>query len=321
MAKNTTIGWCHHTHNFWSGCEKVSPGCRDCYAEAHDKRFAAGAHWGKDAPRRFYDDEHWKQPYRWNRAAEKRGVRERVFTLSTGDFFEDRPDLIEVRQRAWGVIADTPWLDWLIVTKRPENIPAMLPRMTYRGLHGTALAWRVSPWPNVWLGTTCEDQPHAVKRLPLLLAVTPRPPVFFCSYEPALGAIDFRRLEIDPVGYPGLHASALDAQRDGNALELPHKLDWIIIGCESGRRARPAELAWFTGVRDQCAETGTPLFVKQATGLDELRGGEIITRIGIGPGTSVHGKAGRLSILAAPYLDGQQYTQFPRDQYGEKYDA
>ena len=88
MGENTKIEWASHTFNIAWGCEKVSPACDHCYAEAWAKR-AGLAVWGADAPRRVMSAEHWKAPPRWNAAAAKAGVVARVFCSSMADVFED----------------------------------------------------------------------------------------------------------------------------------------------------------------------------------------------------------------------------------------
>jgi protein gp37 len=94
MGKETAISWTHHTFNPWWGCQRVSPGCTNCYAETFDKRIG-GKHWGPTAPRRFFGPKHWAEPLKWARAAAKAGERHRVFCASMADVFEDRPELIE----------------------------------------------------------------------------------------------------------------------------------------------------------------------------------------------------------------------------------
>src|SRR5687767_5634241 len=126
MAKDSRIEWTHHTFNPWWGCVKVSPACAHCYAESWAHRLGAKL-WGRDAPRRFFNDEHWKHPIRWNSEAERAGVRRRVFCASMSDVFEIRAELNPWRAKLWPLIERTPWLDWLLLTKRPQNIQRMAP--------------------------------------------------------------------------------------------------------------------------------------------------------------------------------------------------
>lgn len=231
MGANTKIEWCDHTFNPWVGCQNVSPGCDHCYAEALAKRTGM-VEWGPHAERRRTSAAYWRQPFRWARKAAEAGVRHRVFCASMADVFDNKVP------RAWQLqlfvlIRGTPELDWLLLTKRPENMAAMLP-----------CDWR-DDYPNVWLGVTAEDQDRADHRVPILLdtAAAKR----FVSYEPALG----------PVRMPGMYAVGEDGVVDTPAL------DWVIAGGESGPKARPAHPDWFRAVRDQCAAAGVPYFHKQ----------------------------------------------------------
>lgn len=172
MSQNSLIEWCDHTWNPWMGCQKVSPGCDHCYAEtAADKRFGL-VKWGPHGARRRTSDAKWREPHRWNKAAGN--TRPRVFCASWSDVFDNRaPD--GARGDLWRLIAETPRLDWLLLTKRPENIARMLPADWGDG------------WRNVWLGCTAEDQAHFNRRWAILRDVPAA--VRFISYEPALGPL------------------------------------------------------------------------------------------------------------------------------------
>ena len=101
ISENSAIEWCRHTFNPWWGCTRVSPACEHCYAEVFAKRLGLGV-WGVQAYRRFFGDAHWNEPVRWNRKAATAGIRERVFSGSMCDVFEDRPDLEPHRRRLLG---------------------------------------------------------------------------------------------------------------------------------------------------------------------------------------------------------------------------
>ncbi|HEY2512934.1 MAG TPA: DUF5131 family protein, partial [Polyangiaceae bacterium] len=118
MVANSKIQWTDHTFNPWWGCQRVSPGCEHCYAEAFAKRTGHGV-WGPTAQRRFFGEAHWKEPLKWNEAAKRSGQRARVFCASMADVFEDRWELEPHRARLAGLIRVTPHLDWLLLTKRP----------------------------------------------------------------------------------------------------------------------------------------------------------------------------------------------------------
>lgn len=174
MAKNSKIEWTTHTFNPWWGCLKISPACKHCYAEAWAKRTGHDV-WGAKADRRFFGDKHWAEPLKWNADAADVDVRPRVFCASMADVFEDRRDLDEARVRLWGLIENTPNLDWLLLTKRPEKILALAP-------------WGDN-WPsNIWIGTTIESQEYAEERLPQLVSVPAA--VRFISAEPLLGPLN-----------------------------------------------------------------------------------------------------------------------------------
>ena len=197
MGESTKIEWCHHTFNPWWGCTRVSPGCGHCYAETFDKRIG-GHHWGAQSERRTFGDKHWAEPLKWDREAAAAGERRRVFCASMADIFEDHPALEPHRQRLWELIANCLSLDWLLLTKRPENFGSMLPwrsgpRPPRTGDVATVACTDLchKPWPHVWLGVTAEDQQRADERVPVLLS-TPAA-VRFMSYEPALGPVDLRR--------------------------------------------------------------------------------------------------------------------------------
>lgn len=244
MGTTTKIAWCHHTFNPWRGCAKVSPGCANCYAERGAKRNPAVlGTWGPDGARVVASEAYWRQPLAWDRAAAKAGERRRVFCASLADVFEDRPDLVVPRLRLFETIYTTPHLDWLLLTKRPEDIRRIAP-----------LSFDM-PLPNVWWGTTCEDQTRADERIPHLLAVPAA--VRFLSVEPMLGPVD--------LGYRGAGALLVDGggQRMAPSSLAPAQVDWVIVGGESGPNARPCDVAWIRDVVRQCREAGVPCFVKQ----------------------------------------------------------
>ena len=226
MAKDSKIEWTNHTFNPWWGCAKVSPACKHCYAEAWAKRVGSAV-WGKDADRRFFGDNHWKEPLRWNREAENEGVRRRVFCASMADVFERRAEFHPWRERLWSLIEATPSLDWLLLTKRPHNVRSMVP-------------WG-SEWPmNVWLGCTAENQLWADKRLPALLEAPAH--VRFLSCEPLLGPLDLRQY-LSPDPKKSVH--------------------WVIAGGESGAHSRPMNPDWVRGLRNECQRSHVAFHFKQ----------------------------------------------------------
>jgi len=253
MGMNTEISWTNHTFNPWWGCTRVSPGCEHCYAEVWAKR--TGLAWGPRAERRLFGDKHWREPFRWNAAAEKEGVRRLVFCASMADVFEDRPELEAERLKLWQVIEATPALTWQLLTKRPENAVRMTPSSWTDG------------WPrNVWAMTTAEDQRRAEERIPWLLQIPAV--VRGVSYEPALGPVNFRHLDCDRVGGDLCQVDSLTGRHTDMGRPCPGvaSVTWIIIGGESGPHRRPFDLAWLRSTVEQCRDANVPVFVKQDSG-------------------------------------------------------
>ena len=230
MGEQTGIAWTDHTFNPWIGCTAVSPACAHCYAEALAKRYG----WNFAARRRTSEN-NWRNPRRWNLAAERDGVRRRVFCASLADVFDNQVPS-EWRADLWEMIRACPALDWQLLTKRPQNIRKMLPADWGDG------------WPNVWLGTTAEDQREADRRILHLLDV----PALrrFVSVEPLLGPLE--------IG-PGLsmHRDQWCNWRQGGGIH------WVIVGGESGPGARRMDPSWAMDLLLQCAAQDVPFFFKQ----------------------------------------------------------
>ena len=270
MGENSGIQWTTHTFNPWVGCQKVSPGCTNCYAEVYDKRVGGAKlpdgtkslRWGPKAPRVRTAADNWKKPLAWNRAAEAAGERHRVFCASLADVFEDRPELVPWRAELFDLIQRTESLDWLVLTKRPENITRLWPTTT---LPTGARCYRPGSdfWPNVWLGTTVEDQQRANERIPALLEVPAV--VRFISCEPLLERVNLRHIVLVPEDPPYGPEVALNALT-GNVIgpdDMGPRIDWVIIGGESGPGARPFAIDWARDLLEQCRRHGTAPFVKQ----------------------------------------------------------
>jgi protein gp37 len=221
-VSETTISWCRYTFNPWIGCAHVSEGCRHCYAETQEAGRWKRVVWGPNGTRLLTSPVNWRKPFAWDRDAAERGVRERVFCASLADVFEDRDDLARWRSDLIRLILDTPTLDWLLLTKRPENIVRLDP-FTFS-----------CATPNIWLGTTVEDQ-RVVARIDALRAV---PAVIrFLSVEPLIGPLN-------------LHGRL-------------RGIDWVIIGGESGHHARPLDLDVVRDVINAAREAGCAVHVKQ----------------------------------------------------------
>ncbi|WP_395672066.1 phage Gp37/Gp68 family protein [Inquilinus sp.] len=314
MAENTGIEWADHTFNPWIGCTKVSPACDFCYAENFAKRIGQAELW--QGERRLTGDSNWAQPLRWNRKAAAEGRRYRVFCASLADVFDNQVPTAW-RDRLWKLIHDTPHLDWLLLTKRPQNIRKMLPSTKHNGV-----AWGQG-WPNVWLGTTVENQDEADRRILWLLDIPAR--VRFLSCEPLLGPVDLTRViypkfrqqhEYDPfIAYDVLRGHIIGPDDVGQA-----KIDWVICGGESGPKARAMHPDWSRGLRDQCQAAGVAFLFKQHgewIGVPDLR----LLPGGSGPGFGDFDHAGyddeheavRVGKKAAGrMLDGRTWDEFPK---------
>src|SRR5690606_27810700 len=138
------IAWTDYTFNPWLGCTKVSAGCDNCYAETLARNRMGLRIWGQDAERRPTSAAYWKKPVRWNKDAKEAGERRRVFCGSMCDWAEKNPVAERIRPKLWDLIRETPWLDWMMLTKRPGRIARCLPPDWGEG------------WPHVWLGTSVE---------------------------------------------------------------------------------------------------------------------------------------------------------------------
>jgi len=221
MGKDTKIEWTDATFNPWIGCTKVSPGCANCYAEAESKR-RGRAKWGNGQPRMRTLEATWKNPVLWNQEAMQSRRRRRVFCASLADVFDEEVD-VQWRADLWELVRKTPFLDWLILTKRPENIVTMLPEDWDEG------------WANVCLMTSVEDQ-ERTSRIDDLLKVPAR----------------YRALSMEPLLGPVTLKAAWLKQ-----------LDWVIVGGESGGKARPMNPEWVRSLQKQCEAKDVKFFFKQ----------------------------------------------------------
>lgn len=247
MGKETEIGWVNRvladgrtipggTFNIVWGCVEAGPECNNCYAKTWANRMGYDV-WGKHSPRRVLSESYWQQPIAWNRKAAEMGEVKLVFCSSMADVFEDHPTVNRERVKLWPLIQSTPWLTWLLLTKRPENIISMYPG-----------SWLQAPPHNVWLGTSAGNQKWADRRIPALIEA---PAVLrFVSCEPLLGPLDL----CNPVYGAPIYGSLY---RGG--------IGWVIAGGESAslHKARPMHPEWARGLRDQCQEAEIPYFFKQ----------------------------------------------------------
>lgn len=306
MAETTEISWADATFNPWIGCTRVSPGCEHCYAEQLDRRWGGG-HWGAGVPRRRTSDANWRAPLRWDRKARESGKPFRVFCASLADVFDNEVPH-EWRRDLFELIAATPALTWMLLTKRIGNANAMLAQVMEELSHGLT-EWGDPVWPNVWIGATVVNQEEADRDIPKLLGVPAR--VRWLSCEPLLGPITLpgfdcrsswcpicREIVRDTLAQPhelshgafGL-GTTFDPAR--HCIDVPALLNWVIVGGESGHRARPMNAEWATSLRDQCAAALVPFHFKQ-WGEFDARGVRV-------------GKRG-----AGHLLEGREHREFPR---------
>jgi len=246
MAETSKIEWTDATFNPWVGCTKISPACDHCYAEGWAKRAGNPELW--QGERRRTSAVNWRMPVKLNALAVTEGRRLRVFCASLADVFDNQVPA-DWREDLWALIRATPMLDWQLLTKRPQNIGKMLPADWGQG------------WPNVWLGTTVENQAEADRRIPHLLA-TPAA-VRFLSCEPLLGPVDLRHMDQDIFDAVGDALTGKWRWRDGPTRQETPRINWVIAGGESGPGARPMHPDWARSLRDQCAAAGVAFHFKQ----------------------------------------------------------
>lgn len=243
----TKIQWTDETWNPTTGCSRVSEGCRNCYIERTPPFRMGGRNLGDPVQlhaRRLYQPTEWKKP-------------RRVFVNSLSDLFHD--DIPEdFIKEVFTVMAIAKRHSFQILTKRPRRMMAILAKWTaeemydyWHAFSGEPREVQCWPLPNVWMGVSVENQHTADERIPILLQ-TPAA-VRFISAEPLLGPVNLR--EINP--FDDFHTDVLDTP------DPAYKLNWIIVGGESGPKARPCDLAWIRSIVQQCQAAQVPCFVKQ----------------------------------------------------------
>lgn len=252
MAAVSGIAWTKSTFNSWIGCTKVGPGCDNCYAESLDttrfsKTLGGGTreipvtHWGVGAPRYRTSIQNWNQPLKWNRQAPESEFAGRkgfwpVFCASLADVFDNEVDPVW-RQDLFKLIAQTPNLTWMLLTKRIGMVMPMLPEL-----------WISCGIPdNVWIGATIVNQFEADRDLPKLLSI--QASKLWVSYEPALGPVDWT---------PYLRYSLKD---------VPRGIDWCIVGGDAKQPGcgdpREFVLKWGRDSVRQFQAADTAVFLKQ----------------------------------------------------------
>lgn len=277
----TSIEWCDmsvnpirarlkSTGDVGHYCEKIAPGCAHCYSSNFQKRFGlppfgAGQHRDEVeiflAESKLDEVRRRRKPTKW-------------FWCDMTDFFGDWMEADWLR-KCFDTMDATPQHTHMLLTKRPENIRKMWceggiphPDSCERSPEENAQEWADRlvrtqlRRDNVWLGTSVANQQDADENIPELLRCRDMSPVLFVSYEPAIGPVDFEHVQHDGT-------VEINSLTGSHGVHRPHqgrsdkKLDWIIVGGESGNNARGFDLAWARSAVDQCKYAGVPVFVKQ----------------------------------------------------------
>jgi len=280
MGEVTAISWTDHTFNPWIGCTKVSPGCDHCYAETLATT-RMQRQWGPGAERRRTSVANWHLPIRWNKQAVKDGRRHRVFCASMADVFDaEVPQAM--RDDMWALIRATPALDWQLLTKRTRAkwILKCLPADWGDG------------YTNVWLGSSIEDQATANRRIPELLAVPAA--IHWLSVEPMIAQIYLCQIPTHPT--PDGYTHYINPLWPG-AWFPGASIDWVVVGGESGKGARPMQGEWARTILSNCYTFQVPLFFKQWGDVSPDR------QVGVHHGGDV--------------LEGRQWHEFPKEAADE----
>jgi protein gp37 len=332
MSKTTKIQWCDSTFNPWWGCTRVSPGCYNCYAAAIAQRFKR-CEWGAGKPRVRTSPENWHEVRKWNkyqiwecphgcghkfklplgrkpaRTADSCACRNASDELTETDMFVPRkPRVFAGSMCDWldptvpahwladflTLIAETPNLDWMLLSKRIDNWkPLIMHTLDFaQNSFDDSLYYFLEGWmdknppSNIWLGTTVENQEQANKRIPELLKIPAK--IRFLSCEPLLENVDLRRWiniqwkcgkcgqyftgelqkecpNCKAIGYwCGSHEfNGKNRKFDGIFPDdSGTAIDWVICGGETGAKARPMHPAWARSLRNQCASANVPFFFK-----------------------------------------------------------
>ena len=240
MADNTKIEWAEASWSPITGCSKISPGCKNCYAERISKRLRGRFGYPKGDPFRvtFHPDKlvqplHWKKP-------------RRIFVCSMSDPFHENVEW-NWQYKIFEIMFCNPDHTYLILTKRPERVMSILDNIWFHlGRNYGLIEGEVDIYPfplkNLWLGVSCENQKYYDERWEIAKQIPCSK--LFLSLEPLLGPIELR-----PWG---------------------RKPDLVIAGCESGPGRRPAKIEWFRDLRDQCQTANVPYFLKQMDVRGEL---------------------------------------------------
>jgi protein gp37 len=318
MADKSPIEWTEATWNPIVGCSVISPGCTNCYAMREAGRwlrrtpkFAGLTQPSKAGPVWTGDMRLWEkaldQPLRWKKPR-------RIFVNSMSDLFhESLPD--EWIDRVFGVMSRCPQHRFQVLTKRSERMRDYydgdaLNRITARLVDETGEARLTWPLPNVHLGVSVEDQDRIGRVKDLIMT---RAAVRWVSAEPLLGPLDFTNVgarDYSEFGRPMGLAHGINAFWKTT---LRPRIEWVVLGGESGRDARPMDSAWARSVRDQCRAAGVPFFFKQWgewLPRDQLGWRDPTERYDGCEHTASHVRVGKKA--AGRLLDGVTWDEYPR---------
>lgn len=225
MATKSTIEWTESTWNPLTGCTKISPGCKNCYAERMSKRLKAmGLRKYRNGFQLTLHPESLDEPLRWK-------TPQVIFVNSMSDLFH-RDVPVDFIQDVISIMRQAHWHTFQVLTKRAERLAEMD---------------RQIQWPkNVWLGVSVENQDY-IFRIDLLRQT--HATVKFLSLEPLLGPLPMLNLK---------------------------GIDWVIVGGESGPKARPIQYEWVASIRDQCQRANVPFFFKQWGGTRKKKTGRLL---------------------------------------------
>lgn len=267
---STKIEWVDKVWNPVTGCTKISPGCQNCYAERMAKRLRGRCGYPADDPFKVtLHPDRLDQPLHWKKPS-------KIFVCSMGDLFH-----LNIRykwlSKLWKIMSACQEHVFIILTKRPERM------LTFVDEYKAEMNFYNEQHSNLWLGVTAENQEQADKRIPILLQI--QATVRFVSIEPMLGTINLDNYLYKyfcvACGWKGKkpHTEVVSngvkridchycpecntaIEGDGNVIKQP-TLDWVIVGGETGPKARPMHPDWARSVRDQCVAARVPFWFKQ----------------------------------------------------------
>lgn len=225
MATHSAIEWTESTWNPLTGCTKVSPGCKNCYAERMSLRLKAmGQPNYANGFKLSIHEKSLELPLQWKKP-------QTIFVNSMSDLFLNEVPFDFVK-KVFDVMSQATWHQFQILTKRSDRLAALSPK----------LEWT----PNIWMGVSVELEKYSY-RIDHLRNTGAA--VKFLSLEPLLGPLPKLNLQ---------------------------NISWVIVGGESGPKARPIDREWVIDIRNQCRKADVPFFFKQWGGFNKKKNGRIL---------------------------------------------